>query len=216
LDEVLGNILFSFFIAGILILGVSLYFYYHFLIRRAFIEMARKLGYRYYYRSYAIPQRFSFLSQHRRGRGRYAFNILVGQEEGGSHMLFDYTFSTGLGAEKKWHYSSFSAMRHGKTCSFLRIYPRSMLEVLGDIVGYDEAIFEDSPFTHRYAVYATDDSFAQEMVTQPLVDYLMRHPGMSLEVEPYWVALGASERLIPEEIPRRLRQVEKVRAMLPL
>lgn len=216
MDEVLGNILFSFFLAGIVILGISLYFYYQFLIRRAFIEMARKLGYRYYYRSYAIPQRFSFLSQHRRGRGRYAFNIIIGQEEGASHLLFDYTFSTGLGAEKKWHYSSFSAMRHGKTCAFLRIYPRSMLEVLGDIVGYDEALFEESEFTRQYAVYATDDSFAHELITQPLVEYLMRHPGLSLEVEPYWVALGAAERLIPEEIPRRLRQVEKVRAMLPL
>lgn len=216
MDEVLGNILFSFFLTGIVILGVSLYFYYKYLLRRAFIDMAKKLGYRYYYRSYAIPQRFAFLSQHRRGRGRYAFNILIGQGQNGSHLLFDYTFSTGLGAEKKWHYSSFSALRHGRHCSSLRIYPRSMLDVLGDIVGYDEALFEESEFTRKYAIFASEYTFAHEMVTQSLVDYLMRHPGMSLEVEPYWIALGATERLIPEEIPRRLHQVEKIRAMLPL
>lgn len=216
MDDVLGNILFTFFLAGILILGVSLYFYYQYLIRRAFVETAKKHGYRYYYRSYAIPQRFAFLAQHRRGRGRYAFNILIGQDQNGSRLVFDYTFSTGLGAEKKWHYSSFAALRHGKTCPFLRIYPRGMLSVLGDIVGYDEALFEESEFTQKYAIYTTDESFAHAMITQPLIEYLLRHPEQSLEVEPYWIALGTSERLVPEEVPRRVRQIEKVRAILPL
>lgn len=216
MEDTFSDILFLLFIGGVLVLSVSLVFYYNFLRRRAFLEMANFLSFQYYYRSYAIPRRFAFLRQQRRGRGRHASNILWGMYHKIETYVFDYKFSTGMAAEKTWHYCSFVVMRHSTNCPSLRIYPRSMLTVLGQIVGYEEVFIEVEGFTESFAVFTTNEPFARQMCTFPLIEYMMRHQDMSVEVEPGWVAVGKEERLIPEEIPRRIRQTEKVSNFLAL
>jgi len=214
LEDRFSDILFLLFIGGVLVLSVSLVFYYNFLRRRAFLEMANFFGFQYYYRSYAIPRRFAFLRQQRRGRGRHASNILWGLYKGIETYVFDYKFSTGMASDKTWHFCSFVAMRHPNQCPSLRIYPRSMLVVLGQIVGYDEIFFEIEGFSENFAVYTTNEPFARQICTFPLIEYMMRHLDLSVEVEPGWVAVGKEEWLVPEEIPRRIRQTEKIRGLL--
>lgn len=210
------NILFVMFLCGVAVLAVSLVFYYQFLQRRAFMDMARRLNFRYYYRSYAIPKRFAFLWQQRRGKGRHALNILLGRHAGEEAVVFDYCFNTGLGAEKKWHYSSFTVLHHGTDCPSLRIYPKGMLPGLGNIIGFDEVHLDGSPLAENFAAFTTNEPFARAVLSGPVVDYLVRHPDLSLEIDPVWLALGNQQRLVPEDIPRRLSQVEKVRTALPL
>ncbi|MCK5863151.1 MAG: hypothetical protein KAH38_11740 [Candidatus Hydrogenedentes bacterium] len=216
MGDTFSDILFLVFIGGVLVLSISLFFYYNFLRRRAFLEIATLLKFQYYYRSYAIPRRFAFLRQQRRGRGRHASNILWGVHHQMETYIFDYMFSTGMANEKIWHFSSFVVLRHASTCPSLRIYPRSMLEVLGHIVGYEEVFLDIEGFSDSFAVYATQDAFARRICTQPLIEYMMRHLDFSVEVEPGWVAVGKEEKLIPEEIPRRMRQTEKIRSFLAL
>ena len=216
MEDFFANILFVLFLCGIAVLGASLFFYYELLKRRAFLETAKELRFRYYYRSYAIPARFAFLRQQRRGRGRHAYNILLGRYNGAEAVVFDYKFTTGLGAEKKWHYGSFAVMHHGRDCPSMRVYPKSMLPALGQIVGYDELFFDGHELSEKFAVFATDERFARTILVVPLVEYLLRHPELSLEIDPHWLAVGTQEHLIPEGIPYRLRQLEKIRAALPL
>ncbi len=216
MEDTFSYILFLVFIGGVLVLAVSLVFYYQMLRRREFLRTAAELRLRYYYRSYAIPRRFAFLRQHRRGRGRHAFNILYGRYQDDEVFVFDFKFNTGIGKEKKWHQCSFFVMRHPRTCPPLRIYPRAMLSVLGQIVGYEEIHLENEGFHELFSVYAADESFARALFTQPVADYLLRHPELSLEVESDWIALGRQDRLVPEEIPHRLHQLQKVRRMLAL
>lgn len=216
MEDVFANILFGVFILGVIVLAISLFFYYDLLRHRDFIRMAAILGLRYHYRSYALHRRFSFLFQLRRGRGRHAFNILRGVRNGNDVLVFDYLFTSGVGKEKQKHYSSFAVMGHGKDCPPLRIYPRPMLDELGRIIGFDEVFFDAPEFDAQFVVFATEESFARLVCHAALVDYLLRHPDLSLEIEPHWMALGTQALLIPEEIPRRLRQLEKVRLLLPL
>ncbi|MFA7691982.1 MAG: hypothetical protein GX117_01730 [Candidatus Hydrogenedentes bacterium] len=214
MQDMFTNILFAMFLCGIAVLAGSLFFYYQFLKKRAFMEIAHRFKLRYYYRSYAIPRRFSFLGEQRRGRGRHAFNILLGRYAGLETVLFDYGYNTGLGAEKKWHYGSFAVIYHGGNCPPLRIYPKTMLLSLGDIIGFDEVFIENEIFAAKFAVFAMNESFAHTAISLPLVDYLLRHPELSVEIDPVWVAVGTKDPLIPEDIPRRLNQVEKIRKML--
>ncbi len=216
LEDTFTNILFLLFIGGVLVLAVSLVFYYHFLRRRAFLETANHFGFQYYYRSYAIPRRFAFLRQQRRGRGRHAFKILWGQYRQSETFVFDYMFSTGMANEKVWHYCSFVVLQHANKCPSMRIYPRSMLTVLGHIVGYDEVFLDVEEFSDLFAVFATNDSFARQICSVPLIEYMIRHPELSVELDPGWLAVGKEDCLIPEEIPRRLRQAEKIRGFLSL
>ena len=216
LENTFSDILFLLFIGGVLVLSVSLVFYYNFLRRRAFLEMANLLKFQYYYRSYAIPRRFAFLRQQRRGRGRHASNILWGIHHKMETYIFDYMFSTGMANEKTWHYCSFVVLRHTSACPSLRIYPRSMLMVLGQIVGYEEVFLDIEGFSDLFAVFTTKEPFARQMCTQPLIEYMMRHADLSVEVEPGWVAVGKEENLIPEDIPKRIRQTEKILNFLAL
>ena len=216
MEEAFSNILFMVFIGGVLVLAVSLVFYYQFLRRRAFLEIASELGLQYYYRSYAIPRRFAFLHQQRRGRGRHAFNILRGYWQGAEVLVFDYKFNTGIGREKTWHYCSFSALRHARTHPAMRIYPKAMMDVLGNIFGFDEVFLNVPEFDDKFTVYSVDEAYARQVCVPPLIEYLLRHPEFSIEVEDGWMALGVAELLAPEQIPKRLRQLEKIRAMLAL
>lgn len=204
------------FLGGIAVLAISLFFYYQFLKKRAFMETARQIKFRYYYRSYAIPRRFAFLGEQRRGKGRHALNILLGRYADTETVLFDYRYNTGLGAEKKWHYGSFAVMHHGRNCPPVRIYPKSMLSELGDIIGYGEVYLDHNALSEKFSVYSMDESFALSVLSEPLVEYLLRHPELSVEVDPIWLAVGSKENLIPEDIPRRMRQLEKIRKALPL
>ncbi len=216
MEDTFANILFLLFIGGVLILAVSLVFYYHFLRRRAFLETANQLGLKYYYRGYAIPQRFGFLRQQRRGRGRHAFNILWGKHQQEETFVFDYMFSTGMAREKTWHYCNFVVLRYESSCPPLRIYPRSMLTVLGEIMVYNEVFLDVEGFSEMFGVFSVNEYFAKRMCNAPLIDYMMLHPDLSVEVEPHWVAVGKEGRLVPEEIPKRIRQAEKIRVFLGL
>lgn len=213
-DDVFTNILFLVFLCGVAVLAISLVFYYNFLKKHAFLEIAKEHGMRYYFRSYGIPKRFSFLHQHRRGKGRYASNILLGRYNNTEAVLFDYRFSTGLGNEKRWHTGSFAVMYHGLDCPPLRIYPKAMLPSLGQIVGYDEIFIEDETLQDKFSFFTTDEKFARELLIPPVLDYLRRHPTISVEIDPVWIAVGSLDCLGPEEITYRLKQVEKLRAVL--
>ncbi len=215
-QDALTNILFVLFLFGIAILAVSLYFYYRMLRQKTFIETARTLGFRYYYRSYAIPRKFDFLSLHRRGRGRHAFNIFLGRHAGFETVVFDYMFNRGISSGKKWYYGSFSVMYHGRHCPSLRIFPKTMLSVLGEIAGYYEIPLDGHPLADHFSVFTTDPSFARRLLLEPLVNYLMHHPNQSLEIDALWFALGSRNNLVPEELPDRLKQLEKVRTLLSL
>lgn len=215
MEDAFADILFLVFIGSVMVLAVSLVFYYQFLRRRAFMEIADSLRFKYYYRSFALPRRFAFLHQQRRGRGRHAFNILYGKRNGTEELIFDYKFNTGIGKEKVWHYCSFAVLYHGRNCDSFRIYPKPMLEVLGQIVGYEEVLVDIPVFSDLFRVFAADEMFARSCCTPTLVEYLTRHPDLSVEIDADWMAVARNECLMPEEIPRRIQQVEKIYAMLP-
>lgn len=216
MEDALSHILFIVFAGGVLVLAVSLVFYYRFLRRRELLKTAAQLGLRYHYRSYAIPQRFAFLSQHRRGRGRHAFNILSGVWEDMEVLVFDYQFSSGAGRGRSRHYCSFCALNHGRTAPSLRIFPHEMAAELGHIAGYEEVLLDIPEFEQRYVVFAEDEISARALCVPPLIGYLVRNPGISVEVESAWMAVGARELLVPADVPGRLRQLKIIHTMLPL
>ena len=98
----------------------------------------------------------------------------------------------------------------------MRIYPKAMMDVLGNIFGFDEVFLNVPEFDDKFTVYSVDEAYARQVCVPPLIEYLLRHPEFSIEVEDGWMALGVAELLAPEQIPKRLRQLEKIRAMLAL
>lgn len=204
--------LFYLFIASVITLAVSLFIYYQNLRRRAFIEMAASLGLQFSHLSYGLPKRLGLLYQLRRGRSRYAHNILSGHKKGGMVYVFDYHYCTGDKFNRVHHRSSIAMLRHGLRLPEVRIYPPPLMEELGRMAGYDKVEFQtdNDAFNRAFTVLTSDPELAKSVLQPPLQDYLLRHPDMSVEVGDDWMASCMLRPHVPEEIPRRIRQLHKI------
>ncbi|MBW7866325.1 MAG: hypothetical protein H3C30_18140 [Candidatus Hydrogenedentes bacterium] len=212
MDEVQTRWLFLLFIASVITLAVSLFLYYQNLRRRAFIEVAAKLGLQFSHLSYGLPKRLGLLYQLRRGSNRYAQNIMSGRTKGGQVFVFDYHYCTGDKFNKAHHHNSIVMLRHGLRVPEVRIYPPPFMEQLGRMAGYDKVEHQtgDEAFDKAFTVLASDPALAAEVLQPPMREYLLRHPAMSVEVGDEWIASCMEQPHIPEEIPRRIRQLQKI------
>ena len=66
-NDLLSQFLFLVFVAGVITLAISLFFYYHQIRRKAFLGIATEQQLQYHYLSYALPRRLGLVYQLRRG-----------------------------------------------------------------------------------------------------------------------------------------------------
>ena len=143
--------------------------------REAMARLAAELGLQHYADDpWDIPvryQRFSLFSQ---GHSRHASNILAGQIDGRSVMLFDYRYTTGSGKNQTTHYYRAGILQTPITAPKLTLRPESILDSVASWVGYDDIDFESDEFSRRYFVKCEDRKFAYDIFHALLIDYLLR------------------------------------------
>jgi len=183
--------------------------------KEAFWRLARKLGLRYVSHDYSIPGKYSFLNALRRGRQRYASNVLRGTYKGHRVLAFDYHYRTGSG--KSAHNVNFSFLLLEQEVFFpeLRIYPEDVMSKLGQMIGFEDIDFESVEFSRAFVVRSRDRKFAYDVCHPRMMEFLLQHRDLSLEIEGLCVAISFPRRLKPEEIPERLRQLIEVRQLFP-
>lgn len=209
--------LFLTFLLGVLALGAGLVMYYQRLLRKAYFDAAAELKLSYDYLSYGLPRRLPLVYQLRRGKNRYASNVFKGRYKGFPVYVFNYHYTTGDKKNKVPHLSSIAMLRHDLNMPELHIYPPNIYEKVGHMAGVDkiEVQMGDEEFAKAFTVLASDAEFARSFCTEGMKDYLMRHPDMSVELGPGWIATCIQSRLIPEEIKRRIDQTVKILRFVP-
>ena len=212
MSESLSQFLFGLFIVSVFTLAVSLFFYYQSLRRKAFIDMAATMRLHFQYLSYGLPRRLGLLFQFRRGKNRYASNIITGKYKGQLVYLFDYHYTTGDKYSKVRHCQSVAIMQHDLRIPEVRIYPPAFMEKVGNVAEYGkiQLQFDNEPFSSHFSVFASDAAVGDQIFHQPMMEYFLRHPDMSVEVGDGWIATCKEARHIPEEIPRRAEQLIKL------
>ncbi len=213
----LSQFLFLFFIAGVLMLAAGLFIYYQRMLRKAYFDAAAELRLSYDYVSYGLPRRLPLVYQLRRGKSRYASNVFKGHYKGFAVCVFNYHYATGDKKNRIHHYSSIAMLRHDLEMPEMHIYPPDIYDKVGHMAGIDKIEVQtgNEDFSKAFTVLSSDAGFAQTFCTQGMMEYLMRHPDMSVEIGPGWIATCIQRRLVPDELKRRMDQMLKILRFVP-
>lgn len=189
--------------------------------REAFAALAGRLGLAFSPgRNYEIARHYQFLDALRQGNNRYAFNILSGRYRGFPVFVFDYHYETHSTDSKgrrqtHHHYFSYFILEQSREFPELRIYPEGIWQKLGQMLGFDDIDFESLEFSRAFCVRSRDRKFAYDVCHTRMMEYLLAHRDLSIEIENQCVALSFNRRLKPEEIPDRLEQLVQIVHLFP-
>ncbi len=216
-EDPFSEILFVLFVAGVLMLAVALVLYYQRLLRKAWFDAATDLHLSYDYVSYGLPRRLPLVYQLRRGKNRYASNVFSGHYKGFPAHVFDYHYTTGDKNNKAHHHSSIAMLRHDLEAPEIHVYPPDIHEKVGHMAGIDKIEIQtgDEAFSKVFTVLSADADFAKSFCAPGMMEYLLRHPGMSVEIGAGWVATCIQQKLVPDEIQRRMDQLIKILRFFP-
>ena len=139
-----------------------------------------------------------------------------------SHPIcaFDFhyeTHSTNSKGERETqnHYFSFLVLEQPRPFPELRIYPEGILSKFGQLLGFQDIDFESAEFSSAFVVKSDDKKFAYDICNTRMMEFLLQHRDLSLEIRGITVAMGFDKRLEPERVAERLDQLVEVRNLFP-
>jgi len=189
--------------------------------RDAMTELARRLGLQFSSeRNYQMAERYAFLDKLRQGSNRYAYNIITGDYQGHGVTVFDYHYETESRDSKgnrdtDHHHFSFFILTLDKCFPELTIAKESFFSKIAQAIGFDDIDFESHEFSKKFVVRSKDKKFAYDFCNAQMIDYLLGHPNINIEVDQNSLALGFDRCLTVEEIEPRLNQLIKLRSLMP-
>jgi len=189
--------------------------------RDAMTLLAEKLGLQFSHeRDYQLADRYAFLDKLRQGSNRYACNIINGDYQGHQIESFDYhyeTHSTDSKGNRQTHHHHFSffILTLEKFFPELTIAKESFFSKIAQAVGFDDIDFESHEFSKKFVVRSKDKKFAYDFCNAQMIDYLLGHPNINIEVDQNSLALGFNTRLKVEEIEPHLKQLLTIRSLIP-
>jgi hypothetical protein len=183
--------------------------------------LAEKLGLQFSHeRNYRIADRFSFLDKLRQGSNQYAYNIMQGAYDGHQVTSFDFHYETYSSDSKgrrqtHHHHFSFFILELSNYFPELTIAKESFLSKLAQAVGYDDIDFDSHEFSKRFVVRSKDKKFAYDFCNAQMIEYLLGHPNINIEVDQNMLALGFDSCLKVENIEPHLKQLTEIRSLMP-
>ena len=175
--------------------------------RRARLQaLAEELGMEYTASDDTVGLRFWFLNLLMvRGSGT-ADNLLSGRYEGHKVTAFDFPRRQLMGCV---------VLEHEKPLPELRIFPEDVYRELAWPFDPEHIDLESAEFSQAFRVLATDRKFAYAICNPRVMEYLLAHRDISIEIDGRCIALSFPRLLEPLEIPERLRQLVEIRNLLP-
>jgi hypothetical protein len=189
--------------------------------REALGVLAEQLGLQFCQeRNYQMADRFAFLDKLRQGSNRYAHNMISGTYEGHDIFVFDYhyeTESTDSDGDRSTthHHFSFFILTLEKFFPELTIAKESFFSKIAQAVGFDDIDFESHEFSKKFVVRSKDKKLAYDFCNAQMIEYLLGHPNINIEVDQNSLALGFNRCLKVEEIEQHLNQLIKIRSLMP-
>ena len=171
-------------------------------------------------RNYQLADRFSFLDKLRQGSNRYAYNIMSGSYSEQDITVFDYhyeTHSTDSDGKRKTHHHHFSffILTLPKYFEELTIAKESFFSKVAQAVGYDDIDFESHEFSKAFVVRSKDKKFAYDFCNARMIEYLLDHPNINIEVNQNMLAIGYTHYLKVDEIEPHLKHLIEIRKLMP-
>ncbi len=179
-------------------------------------DLARKLGLTFTKeKNTEIADRFAFLNQLAKGDERFADNVISGTFKGYFILAFDYHSVISGVEQAKVSDFSFMTLTLPKDLPELTITKEGLGSKIAQAVGYKDIDFENREFSGRFAVRSNDEAFARAFCTEAMMDFLLQHPSMNIEIEHTTLSLGFNSRLSAHELENQLNQLIELREKIP-
>lgn len=164
----------------------------------------------------AFAEGWGFLSRLNQGKNRYAFNVMRGTYQDQAVFIFDYHYQTGSGKNRTEHYSTVFLLVCKLVFPHLTIAPETLGEKIASAVGIgDDIKLESAEFSRMYYVRSPDKKFAYDVCHPQMMEYLLQHPGLQIELQGPALTLTFDPPLPSEKIEARLQQLAEIRTRLP-
>ena len=189
--------------------------------REAMQAVATRLGLHFDpSKRYDLAREYRFLDKLRTGSNRYAFNILSGTYQNHEVAAFDFHYETHSSNSKgqqqtHHHYFSFFILHMPAMFSELTIAAEGFFSKVAQAFGYDDIDFESHEFSRRFCVRSKDKKFAYDICHARMIEYLLAHPDLTLEIEGRALGLYFGRRLKPEDIEPNLCRLVEIRDLMP-
>ena len=151
----------------------------------------------------------------RRGRSRYAHNLISGDWHGREFLGFDYHYVTGSGKNRQTH--SFSAViLAGKLpLKPLFIRPEGFFDKLTEFFGYDDIDFESAEFSRKFFVKSPDKRWAYDVIHQRVMEFLLEMPRFTIKFDRQQVIAYRSSRFKPDDFAAAAEVIVGILDRLP-
>jgi hypothetical protein len=208
-------------IAVVIIIAVVVSSYLASQRRDAMRELAESLGLQFQpKKDYSYDERYPFLNKLCQGDDRHATNVIAGQYRGHAVQAFDYhyeTHSSDSKGNRQTHHHSFSffILTLERDCPELLIYREGWMSKVAQFFGFDDIDFESAEFSRKFAVKSPDKKFAYDICHGQMIEFLLAHPDLSVEIERHCLTLFFAQRLRPDQIQYNLDRLIAVREMFP-
>jgi hypothetical protein len=191
----------------------------------AMTAKARELGFEF---SQTANSRLAGLVRHldsldvNNGRDRYAFNVVEGSLDGHPVAVFDYHYATRGDCwwPPKWtthNYLSIVLIDLEREFPELTIGPEGggLFKMIAETFGGGDIDFESHEFSERFDVRSKNKKFAYDFCNARMIEYLLDHRGISLEVDSSSLAMGYEDMHDISRIKRRLASLVEIRSRMP-
>lgn len=187
----------------------------------AFQQLAASLNFRFSpQKDRKLPKRFHFLEHFGKGSNRYAQNIFRGESGGEAVTFFEYHYQTSSrdsdgNRRVSHHYFTVFTLSMPKSFPELIIKPEGWFSKIWQAFGFDDIDFESHEFSKRYQVQSKNKKFAYDFCNPRMIDYFLDSQNLITEVEDYTLALTYEGKCSTVTVTPRLRQLEKIRSLIP-
>ncbi len=171
-----------------------------------------------------IANRYEHLEPLAQGHNRRAYNVVHGQRDDNFITAFDYVYyttQTSTDSQGKTtsrevaHYFSAVIFQMGTVFPPLFIRPENFLDKIASAVGFDDIDFESAEFSRRFFVKSGDKKFAYDVIHPRMMEYLLKQPGWTLQLEGVDFLIHTGAMLKPDEFAAGIHHAEAFLKQIP-
>lgn len=170
-------------------------------------------------RDHTLAKQFQWLDALAHGTNRYAQNVMAGVWRDHPATAFDYhyqvTTSNGKTSQTTHHHLAVFALT--LPCPFpeIRIVPEDFGSRIAQALGWEDIDFESAEFSNAYVVRSKDRKFAYDVCHPRMMEFLLTHRDLRIEIEGNTLATWSPGRLRPDSVEFALDRIASVRGLLP-
>ena len=142
-----------------------------------------------------LPQRYVQMYLFRQGHARRARNVMIGHLQGQQLRLFDYLYETGLGPHRHTHQFSVVTMQVSHDLPGLLVQTKAKPKVQYNLTAMDQIELPGATDKQGPAVFCQKIKFAQDYISEEMLQNLTQCQGASLEVQNGVLALYVPDKL---------------------